>query len=99
MASSAETSVSEAQAACETVGPAIAVLDAQGTVVGWSQAAQRLVGYSAAEVVGRSAGVLLVAADDRAKASQAAQENTGRGRCSYLAQVRHRDGRGRFQVQ
>ncbi|MEU6657131.1 SpoIIE family protein phosphatase [Streptomyces sp. NPDC046900] len=93
MASSAETSVSEAQAACETVGPAIAVLDAQGTVVGWSQAAQRLVGYSAAEVVGRSAGVLLVAADDRAKASQAAQENTGRGRCSYLAQVRHRDGR------
>ncbi|MEU6577201.1 SpoIIE family protein phosphatase [Streptomyces sp. NPDC046805] len=93
MGSSAETAVSEAQTAVETVCPAIALLDAQGTVVGWSQAAQRLVGYSAAEVVGRSADVLLVAADDRAKASQAAQESTLRGRWSHLAQVRHRDGR------
>ncbi|MGW3568705.1 SpoIIE family protein phosphatase [Streptomyces sp. NPDC000941] len=93
MGSSVETAVSEAQTAIETVCPAIALLDAQGTVVGWSQAAQRLVGYSAAEVVGRSAGVLLVAADDRAKASQAAQESTLRGRWSDLAQVRHRDGR------
>ncbi|WP_326607647.1 SpoIIE family protein phosphatase [Streptomyces sp. NBC_01799] len=93
MGSYAETAVSKAQTAIETVCPAIALLDAQGTVVGWSQAAQRLVGYSAAEVVGRSAGVLLVAADDRAKASQAAQESTRRGRWSDLAQVRHRDGR------
>ncbi|MGW5465915.1 SpoIIE family protein phosphatase [Streptomyces sp. NPDC003996] len=93
MAISAETAVSEAQTAIETVCPAIALLDAQGTVVGWSQAAQRLVGYSAAEVVGRSAGVLLVAADDRAKASHAAQESTLRGGWSDLAQVRHRDGR------
>ncbi|MER5918329.1 PAS domain S-box protein, partial [Streptomyces sp. NPDC001982] len=93
MGSSAETTVSEAQTAIETVGPAIALLDAQGTVVGWSQAAQRLVGYSAAEVVGRSAGVLLVAADDRVKASQVAQESTLWGRWSDLAQVRHRDGR------
>ncbi|MBO3682763.1 SpoIIE family protein phosphatase [Streptomyces sp. NEAU-YJ-81] len=93
MGSSAETAVSEAQTAIETVCPAIALLDAQGTVVGWSQGAQRLVGYSAVEVVGRSAGALLVAADDRAKASQAAQESTLRGRWSDLAQVRHRDGR------
>ncbi|MFF4693804.1 SpoIIE family protein phosphatase [Streptomyces sp. NPDC001307] len=93
MTISAETAVSEAQTAIETVCPAIALLDAQGTVVGWSQAAQRLVGYSAAEVVGRSADVLLVAADDRAKASQAAQESTLRGGWSDLAQVRHRDGR------
>ncbi|MDX3265863.1 SpoIIE family protein phosphatase [Streptomyces sp. MI02-2A] len=94
MGSSAATAVSKASRAFETVGPAIALLDAQGTVVGWSQAAQRLVGYSAAEVVGRSAGALLVAADDRAKASHAAQESTLRGRWSGLAQVRHRDGRG-----
>ncbi|MEV8563469.1 SpoIIE family protein phosphatase [Streptomyces sp. NPDC051917] len=93
MAISAETAVSEAQTAIETVCPAIALLDAQGTVVGWSQAAQRLVGYSAAEVVGRSADVLLVTADDRAKASHAAQESTLRGGWSDLAQVRHRDGR------
>lgn len=93
MGSSAETAVSEAQTALETVCPAIALLDARGTVIGWSQAAQRLVGYSAAEVVGRSAGVLLVAADDRAKAAQAAQESTSRSCWSDLVQVRHRDGR------
>ncbi|MEU1599202.1 PAS domain-containing protein, partial [Streptomyces sp. NPDC005708] len=93
MGSSAETAVSKASTAFETVGPAIALLDAQGMVVGWSQTAQRLVGYSAAEVVGRSAGALLVATDDRAKASHAAQESTLRGRWSDLAQVRHRDGR------
>jgi PAS domain S-box-containing protein len=93
MAISAETAVSEAQTAIGTVCPAIALLDAQGTVVGWSQAARRLVGYSAAEMVGRSADVLLVAADDRAKASHAAQESTLRGGWSDLAQVRHRDGR------
>ncbi|MBW8705352.1 Phytochrome-like protein cph2 [Streptomyces sp. MBT84] len=92
MGSSAETPVS-AQSAIETVNPAIALLDAQGTVVGWSQAAQRLLGYSAAEVVGRSAGVLLVAAEDRVRASQTVQESTLRDRWSDLAHVRHRDGR------
>ncbi|MFE2320955.1 SpoIIE family protein phosphatase [Streptomyces sp. NPDC059441] len=93
MGSSAETAVSDAQTAIGTVCPAIALLDVQGTVVGWSQAAQRLVGYSAVEVVGRSADVLLVAAEDRVKASQAAQKSTLGGRWSDLAQVRHRDGR------
>ncbi|MFS4092575.1 SpoIIE family protein phosphatase [Streptomyces sp. AF1A] len=93
MGRSAETAVGKAPAAVETVCPAIALLDAQGTVVGWSQVAQQLVGYSAAEMVGRSADVLLVAADDRAKASRALQESTRRGCWSDLAQVRHRDGR------
>ncbi|MFJ5274935.1 SpoIIE family protein phosphatase [Streptomyces sp. NPDC088358] len=92
MGSSAETAVSEVQATIETVCPAIALLDTQGTVVGWSQTAQRLVGYSAAEVVGLSAGVLMVAAGDRAKASHAAHEGTLRGGWSDLTQVRHRDG-------
>ncbi|MGW0086532.1 SpoIIE family protein phosphatase [Streptomyces sp. NPDC003393] len=87
------TAVSEGQSTFEAADVPMALLDEEGTVVGWSQAAQRLVGYSAAEVVGRSAGVLLVAADDRAKASQAAHESTLRGRWSDLTQVRHRDGR------
>ncbi|MET8646764.1 SpoIIE family protein phosphatase [Streptomyces sp. NPDC004074] len=87
------TAVSEGQSTFEAADVPMALLDEEGTVVGWSQAAQRLVGYSAAEVVGRSAGVLLVAADDRAKASQAAHESTLWGRWSDLAQVRHRDGR------
>jgi len=92
MGSSAQTPVS-AQSAIETFSPAIALLDAQGTVVGWSQAAQRLLGYSAAEVVGRSAGVLLVAAEDRVRASRAAQKSALWDRWSDLAHVRHRDGR------
>ncbi|MEU1417268.1 SpoIIE family protein phosphatase [Streptomyces sp. NPDC005731] len=92
MGSSAETAASQAQPAIETISPAIALLDAQGTVVGWSQAARRLLGYSAAEAVGRSAGVLLVAAEDRAMAAQAAQESTLWGRWSDFARVRHRDG-------
>ncbi|MGW3853243.1 PAS domain-containing protein, partial [Streptomyces fagopyri] len=62
MASPAKTAAAEVSAAPETVFPAVALLDARGTVVGWSQTAQRLVGYSAAEVVGRSADVLFVAA-------------------------------------
>ncbi|MFI6359862.1 PAS domain S-box protein [Streptomyces sp. NPDC050743] len=48
-----------AQTAFQTAGAAIALLDAEGTVVGWTQAAQRLVGYSAADVrgcPGRQAG-------------------------------------------
>lgn len=94
MGSSAETAVSAPRTALDTVCPAIALLDSRGTVVGWSQTAQRLVGYSAAEVVGRSAGVLLAAADDRAKASRTARGETRRCAWSDLARVRHRDGRG-----
>ncbi|MEV6995926.1 SpoIIE family protein phosphatase [Streptomyces sp. NPDC093228] len=92
MGSSAQTAVSQAQSAIETASPAIALLDAQGTVLGWSQAAQQLLGYSAAEVVGRSAGVLLAAAGDRVRASEAAQESTLWGRWSDIARVRHRNG-------
>ncbi|MFE3267965.1 SpoIIE family protein phosphatase [Streptomyces sp. NPDC059215] len=94
MGSSAETAVSEPRTALDAACPAIALLDSQGTVVGWSQTAQRLVGYSAAEMVGRSAGVLLAAADDRAKASRTALGETRRCAWSDLARVRHRDGRG-----
>ncbi|MET8515221.1 PAS domain S-box protein [Streptomyces sp. NPDC005077] len=78
--------------AFETAGAAIALLDSKGTVVGWSQAARRLVGYWAAEGVGQCGGVLLVAADDEAKASQAAVQSALWGRWSDHAQVRHRDG-------
>jgi PAS domain S-box-containing protein len=82
-----------AATAAQTAGAAIAVLDAEGTVVGWTQAAERLVGYSAAEVVGRSAAGLLVAAEDRGKASAFSEQCTARGRWSGFAEVRHRDGR------
>ncbi|MFF7216949.1 SpoIIE family protein phosphatase [Streptomyces sp. NPDC008238] len=38
---------------------AIAMLDDQGTVIAWTQAARRLVGYAPAEIVGRSAAVIV----------------------------------------
>ncbi|MEU0183443.1 PAS domain S-box protein [Streptomyces sp. NPDC006207] len=38
---------------------AIALLDGQGVVAAWTQAAERLVGYAASDVVGRSAALVL----------------------------------------
>ncbi|MGW1916927.1 SpoIIE family protein phosphatase [Streptomyces sp. NPDC002076] len=92
MDSNTETAISAAQMACPTAGAAIALLDAQGTVVGWTQAAQRLVGYSAAEIVGRSAAVLLTAAADRTRASAFSEAGSAPARWSGCADVRHRDG-------
>ncbi|TKA01676.1 PAS domain S-box protein [Actinacidiphila oryziradicis] len=77
----------------EVVGAPIAMIDAEGAVVGWTQAAQRLVGYSPAEVVSRPAGVMLAFAEDWAKASAFAERCRVRGGWSGLAALRHRDGR------
>ncbi|WP_406296707.1 SpoIIE family protein phosphatase [Streptomyces sp. NBC_00624] len=93
MNSSTESAISAVQRGFEAVGAAIALLDAEGTVVGWTQAAQRLVGYSAAEVVGRSAAVLLAATEDRVKASAFSEQSSAPGSWSGSTDVRHRDGR------
>ncbi|MFE4415573.1 SpoIIE family protein phosphatase [Streptomyces sp. NPDC056821] len=90
------TAITSAQAAFKTAGaagPAISLLDEEGVVVGWTQAAQRLVGYSAAEVVGRSAAVLLWAAEDGANASAFFEQSSAQGRWVGFAELRHRDGR------
>jgi PAS domain S-box-containing protein len=81
------------QGSVGTAGAAIAVLDTEGAVVGWTQAAQRLVGYAAAEVVGRPAAVMLFPAGDVAKASVFAAGCRARGGWSGLVALRHRDGR------
>ncbi|WP_411088916.1 SpoIIE family protein phosphatase [Streptomyces sp. 061-3] len=78
-------------------GAAIAVVDAEGAVVGWTQAAERLVGYSAAEAIGRPAADMLSAAGDAAKASAFVERCRARGGWSGLAVVRHRDG-GRLDL-
>ncbi|MGW3726845.1 PAS domain-containing protein [Streptomyces sp. NPDC000851] len=49
------------------------MLDAEGTVVGWTQAAQQLVGYSAREMVGRSATHVLPSSEDALRATAVAQ--------------------------
>ncbi|WP_351237051.1 SpoIIE family protein phosphatase [Streptomyces sp. NPDC002133] len=91
MDSSAQTEIAADQTAFQASGAAIALLDVEGTVVGWTQAAQRLVGYSAVEVVGRSGAVLLATAGDRAEASAFAKPGSA-SRWSGFTTVRHRDG-------
>ncbi len=47
----------------ESDGAVTAVIDADGTVAGWTQAAHTLLGYTAREVLGRPLADLLAAAD------------------------------------
>ncbi|MET8331931.1 hypothetical protein [Streptomyces sp. NPDC005181] len=63
-------------------------------MVGWTQAAQQLVGYAAAYVAGRSAAFLLAAAGDRAKASAFSEQGSALSRWSGFTTLRHCDGRG-----
>ncbi|MGW2964457.1 SpoIIE family protein phosphatase [Streptomyces sp. NPDC001220] len=92
MTDDTQTAVDAAQAALQTAGTAIALLDAQGKVAGWTQAAQRLVGYSAAEVVGRHAAALLAVPEKQVKASVLADARSVPARWSGAADIRHRDG-------
>ncbi|MER6997154.1 SpoIIE family protein phosphatase [Streptomyces sp. NPDC000410] len=50
------------------------VLDGQDVVIGWSPAAQELLGYPPAEIIGRPVGTFLVATDARTAAGQTAGE-------------------------
>jgi PAS domain S-box-containing protein len=84
---------SAALGAFELAGTAVALIDADGTVAGWTQGAQRLTGYCAAEVVGRPAAVLLACDGDPAKGPAAGEACRAQGGWSGLAKFRHRDGR------
>lgn len=68
------------------------MLDAEGTVVGWTHAAEQLVGYSAGEVVGRSAAHVLLPAEDAPSAAGVAEQGRAQGGWSGTVMVRHRDG-------
>ncbi|MFF4519009.1 SpoIIE family protein phosphatase [Streptomyces mirabilis] len=76
----------------EVPDAAIAMLDTEGTVVGWTHAAEQLVGYSAAEVVGRSAAHVLPPAEDAPSASAFAEQCRAQDGWSGTVMVRHRDG-------
>ncbi|MCX4426235.1 SpoIIE family protein phosphatase [Streptomyces mirabilis] len=76
----------------EVPDAAIAMLDTEGTVVGWTHAAEQLVGYSAGEVVGRSAARVLPPAEDAPSASAFAEQCRAQGGWSGTVMVRHRDG-------
>ncbi|WP_328888974.1 SpoIIE family protein phosphatase [Streptomyces sp. NBC_00316] len=72
---------------------ASAVLDDQGTVVGWSARAQELLGYPAKEVIGRAWQDLLVDARDLPVARSVVVDAMRTGGWFGVLPVRHRDGR------
>ncbi|MEU6954698.1 SpoIIE family protein phosphatase [Streptomyces sp. NPDC045714] len=76
-----------------TTDGAAAVIAGDGTVIGWTRGAEALLGYPAAEVVGRSASQLLTGPSDaRRTAAVAARCRAGSG-WSGLVPLRARDGR------
>ncbi|QKW10968.1 SpoIIE family protein phosphatase [Streptomyces sp. NA04227] len=76
------------------VNPALdatALINAKGTVVGWSRRAEELFGYAPADAVGRSAAFLLAEPADRVRARRVADRcRTGTGWSGTVA-VRHRE--------
>ncbi|WP_432280545.1 SpoIIE family protein phosphatase [Streptomyces luomodiensis] len=72
---------------------ATVLVDAEGIITGWTPAAERLLGYPAAEMVKQPARVLLAAPEDAAKAEAIGAWCREHGGWGGLGQVRHRDGR------
>ncbi|MET7617345.1 SpoIIE family protein phosphatase [Streptomyces sp. NPDC005408] len=69
---------------------ATAVLDADGTVVGWSPTAQGLLGYAPQEVLGRRIDALVM---ERSQQDHATAEPPDAVRAARTLRMRHRDGR------
>ncbi|MGW2963127.1 SpoIIE family protein phosphatase [Streptomyces sp. NPDC001220] len=72
---------------------AIGMLDERGTVLGWTEAAERLVGYPAGDVVGRSAALVLPSFEEAPTISAFVERCRVRKGWSGTTAVRHRDGR------
>ncbi|MFD9003062.1 SpoIIE family protein phosphatase [Streptomyces sp. NPDC059582] len=72
---------------------AIALLDEQGTVVAWTQAAEQLVGYAAGDVVGRSAALVVPCFGDAETTSAFVERCRAQYGWSGASAMRHRDGR------
>lgn len=67
------------------------LLDARGKVTSWTRDAQRLLGYPATEMVGRSLAELLVP-EDAARLTSLTDAYSGTGSWSGVLTARHRDG-------
>ncbi|MEV6023784.1 SpoIIE family protein phosphatase [Streptomyces sp. NPDC052036] len=72
---------------------AVAMLDERGTVVAWTQAAEQLLGYSAADVVGRAAALVLPSSEETSTRSAFVEQCRAQNDRSGTMTVRHRDGR------
>ncbi|WP_392871899.1 SpoIIE family protein phosphatase [Streptomyces sp. LN499] len=87
-----ETAPPEPVNSSEKPDAAIAMLDTEGTVVGWTHAARQLVGYTAREVVGRSAAHVLPPPEEALRAASYAEQCRAQGGWSGTVAVRHRVG-------
>ncbi|MFE4956206.1 PAS domain S-box protein, partial [Streptomyces sp. NPDC056653] len=87
-----EAALAEPVNSSEKPDAAIAMLDTEGTVVGWTHAARQLVGYTAQEVVGRSAAHVLPPPEDVLRAASYAEQCRAQGGWSGTVAVRHRAG-------
>ncbi|GAB2585426.1 SpoIIE family protein phosphatase [Streptomyces capparidis] len=74
-------------------GAATAVMDAAGTIVGWTAAAERLLGHPASEVIGESGAALLAAPEEAARADAVIARCRAQGGWGGMVALRHRDGR------
>ncbi|WNO77413.1 SpoIIE family protein phosphatase [Streptomyces sp. AM8-1-1] len=92
MTNTVQTPLAEPVSPLEIPDAAIAMLDAEGTVAGWTQAAEHLVGYSAREMVGRSAAHVLESPEDTLRTSAFAEHCQSQDGWSGTVMVRHRDG-------
>ncbi|WP_127359378.1 SpoIIE family protein phosphatase [Actinacidiphila soli] len=81
----------------DTGDAATAVLDATGTVIGWTRAAERLLGHRPADVLHRSAAALLAAPEDASRAAAVVEHCRTEESWAGFVGLRHRDGR-RIQV-
>lgn len=72
---------------------AFAMFDEHGTVVAWTQAAERLVGYSAGDVVGRSAALVLPLSEEAPTISAFVEQCRTQSGWSNATAVRRQDGR------
>ncbi|MFI9611336.1 SpoIIE family protein phosphatase [Streptomyces sp. NPDC052023] len=72
---------------------AFALLDEQGTVVAWTQAAEHLAGHAARDVVGRPAALVLPCMGAAQTMSAYVEQCRARNGWSGASAVRHRDGR------
>ncbi|MFD7480671.1 SpoIIE family protein phosphatase [Streptomyces sp. NPDC059837] len=72
---------------------AIALLDEQGMVAAWTHTAEWLVGFSAGDVVGRSAALVLPSFREATTTSAFVEQCHAENGWSGATAVRHRDGR------
>ncbi|MFH8368784.1 SpoIIE family protein phosphatase [Streptomyces sp. NPDC018031] len=68
------------------------MVDGAGAVVGWTSAAQRLLGHAPSEVLGRPATLLLASPGEAAAIRAVAEECRTNGSWAGLVAARHRDG-------